>query len=160
MTTTPIDGTWTTSFSDEKWGGEAFFATRGEAVECAAREGHRYIGRAFNLTDDEVAASFVRDWFEAEEQLQLGGFDVWASPDDYAVRQPSAEEREELHKLVKAWVARHRLRVQTWRVDEMEGPFDWSTAAEQRKGSNDAEPRQAQDGRCRANGVDAEGGAP
>lgn len=144
MTTTPIDGTWTTSFSDEEWGGEAFFATRGEAVEYAAEQEHNYVGRVFNLTDDDVAAAFVRDWEDADEAIRQ--MDEWSWREDFVVRQPDTKAREELHQFVKAWVARHRLRVPTWRVDEIEGPFDWSTEAEQSQGSNDAEPRQAQGG--------------
>lgn len=139
----PADGLWTCSARDEFWQGSPFFDTRGEAVAYAADERLRFIGRVYNLSDDDVAAAFVRDWDDVDTDIREQ--DEWSWCEDAVVNEPNAEAREELHQLVKAWVARHSLRVPTWRVDEIEGPFDWSTAVEG-KGSDDAEQRSAQGG--------------
>lgn len=124
--TEPKDGLWLSSFDDERWPGEAFFESRDEAIKHAVEQEHTYIGRVYNLSDDDVAAAFVRDWDDAG--FYLGEQDEWSWCDDDLVREPTTEAREELHQLVKAWVERHSLREPRWRVEEIEGPFDWSTA--------------------------------
>ncbi len=126
--TEPKDGLWLSSHSDENWSGEAFFDSRSEAIRHAVEQEHAYIGRVYNLNDDEVAEAFVRDWDDADEVIS--GQDEWSWLEEPVVRKPSDEAREELHQLVKAWVARHSLREPTWRVEEIEGPFDWSSAEE------------------------------
>jgi len=128
FSTNPKDGMWLTSSNDEHWSGEAFFESRAEAIRYAVSEGHTYIGRVFNLSDDDVAEAFVRDWDDAD--FHLTEQDEWSWCDDSIVRKPTDEAREELHQLVKAWVERHSLREPTWRVEEIEGPFDWSTSDE------------------------------
>lgn len=129
----PAAGLWSSSYSDDAWSGDAFFDSREEAIANAVAEEHRYIGRAYPLTDDEVAEAFVRDWDDADEVLCQQ--DEWAWREEPVIRKPSDESREELHQMVKAWVAKHSLREPTWRVEEIEGPFDWSTAQQPQDGA-------------------------
>lgn len=131
MHTEPVDGRWVSSSDEERWPCDEFFDTRDEAIAHAVAEEHCYIGRVYNLSDDDVAAAFVREWDEADDHIRQR--DEWMWKEDEVVCEPTNDACEELHQMVNAWVARHSLRVPTWRVEEIEGPCDWSDKGESGK---------------------------
>lgn len=111
-------GLWCTSPNEERWQISVYFADKRDAIAYGLDHCHRWIGRVVELTDDDVAAAFVRDGDEANEHLGLQ--DEWSWCEDRLVREPSDAAAQELHDLVRDWVERHHLRERTWRVDEAE----------------------------------------
>lgn len=121
-------GLWTTSSDEELWPGDAFFVDWRDAVRYGLDVEHTYIGRVVELTDDDVAAAFVRDADEASEYLGLQ--DEWSWCEDPLVRDPLGDARAELLELVRAWVQKHKLRVPAWHVMDSQALPDPDEAEE------------------------------
>lgn len=108
-------GLWAASISEDGWSCEDFFDTREEAIAWARLEhedGSFFTGRVVELTDEEVVQALIRDTEDAEFDEDHWGWE------EKPMLRVSHEAEAELLALVTEWVARHKVRVPTWRVEE------------------------------------------